>query len=176
MRNVMAKAPRRLQARLGRELSRIFAAECPAEAKQRTASLKKGLGTQLPEAMTCLDAGLVAATQFFAFPKAHWQRLRSTNGVERLNAEIKRRTRVVGSFPDQASARRLISAVCLINLAEGSGRAGGDRLHCFTIALGSLREVSAVLEIAAAHGWLTELPCAAQRHRLGGMIYALARR
>jgi len=71
--------------------------------------------------------------------------------------------------------RDALNSVAL-NLAEGSGRAGGDRQHCFTIALGSLREVSAVLEIASAHGWLTELPCAAQRHRLGGMIYALARR
>lgn len=113
MRNVMAKAPRRLQKRLGNELSRIFAAESPVEAKRRLGSLKQGLGSQLPEAMDCLDASFVAATQFFAFPKAHWPRLRSTNGVERLNAEIKRRTRVVGSFPDRASALRLISAVCL---------------------------------------------------------------
>ena len=117
MRNVIAKAPRRLQKRLGNELSRIFAAESLAEAKRRMASLKQGLGAQLPEAMACLDAGFSAATQFFAFPKAHWPRLRSTNGVERLNAEIKRRTRVVGAFPDRASALRLISAVCL-NIAS----------------------------------------------------------
>lgn len=113
MRNVMAKAPRRLQSRLGHELSRIFAAESLVDAKRRVASLKLGLGSQLPEAMACLDAGFTAATQFFAFPKAHWPRIRSTNGVERLNAEIKRRTRVVGAFPDRASALRLISAVCL---------------------------------------------------------------
>ena len=55
------------------------------------------------------------------------------------------------------------------NLAEGSGRAGGDRQHHFSIALGSLREVNAVLDIAAAHGWLVEPPFARERDRLGGM-------
>ena len=48
-----------------------------------------------------------------AFPKVHWKRLCSTNGLERLNGEIKRRTRAVGAFPDRASARRLITAVAL---------------------------------------------------------------
>ena len=61
----------------------------------------------------------------------------------------------------------------LLNLAEGSGR---DRLHHFRIALGSLREVAAVLDIAAAHGWLAAPPVAAERDRLCGMIYSLQRR
>lgn len=64
----------------------------------------------------------------------------------------------------------------LLNLAEGNGRDGGDRMHHFRIALGSLREVGAVLDIAAAHGWLAEAPFAAERDRLCGMIYGLQRR
>ena len=63
--------------------------------------------------MECLDAGFAAATQFYAFPKAHWKRLRSTNGLERLHGEIKRRIRSVGAFPDRASALRLITSVAL---------------------------------------------------------------
>ena len=63
--------------------------------------------------MHCLDEGFAAATHFFAFPKAHWKRLRSTNGLERLHGEIKRRIRSVGAFPDRASALRLITAVAL---------------------------------------------------------------
>lgn len=43
----------------------------------------------------------------------HWLRLRSTNGLERLHGEIKRRTRAIGAFPDRASALRLITAVAL---------------------------------------------------------------
>lgn len=112
-RNVLAKTPQRLRGRMAREVSRIF--DCPnlAEAKVRLDQLGRGLGKQLPEAMACLENGFAAATCFYAFPKNHWRRIRSTNGLERLHGEIKRRTRVVGAFPDRASALRLITAVAL---------------------------------------------------------------
>jgi len=45
--------------------------------------------------------------------EAHWKHLRSTNGLERLHGEVKRRIRSVGAFPDRASALRLITAVAL---------------------------------------------------------------
>ena len=64
----------------------------------------------------------------------------------------------------------------LLNVSEAGGRVGGDRLHLFRIALGSLREIGAVLDAATAHGWLDSPPLAAERDRLGGMIYSLARR
>jgi transposase-like protein len=63
--------------------------------------------------MACLDGGFEAATHFYAFPAGHWHRIRSTNGLERLHGEIKRRTRAVGAFPDRASALRLVTAVAL---------------------------------------------------------------
>jgi putative transposase len=111
MRNIMAKSPARLHPRLGRELSRIFDAPSLVDAKRRATALKVGLGKQLPEAMEVLDRGWHAATQFFSFPQVHWRKIRTTNGVERLNVEIKRRTRSVGSFPDRASCLRLVTAV-----------------------------------------------------------------
>lgn len=61
--------------------------------------------------MAYLDGGFAAATQYFAFPKEHWRRTRSTNGLERLHGEIKRRTKAIGAFPDRASALRLVIAV-----------------------------------------------------------------
>jgi transposase-like protein len=112
-RNVLAKVPHRLRARVGRELSRIFDAESPKEAKQRLDAFVAGLGKQVPEAAEVLLNGFVAATQFFVFPKAHWRRIRSSNGLERLHGEIKRRIRSVGAFPDRASALRLITAVAV---------------------------------------------------------------
>lgn len=112
-RNVLAKAPQRLRARLGKAVSAIFDAPDEREAKKRLAALKVGLGTQVPEAMECLAAGFADATQFFSFPKEHGRRIRSTNGLERLHGEVKRRTRAVGAFPDRASALRLITAVAL---------------------------------------------------------------
>jgi transposase-like protein len=112
-RNVLAKAPRRLWKRLGREVSRIFDAPALSEAKKRLASFRGGLGQQVPEALAVLDGGFAAATRFYAFPEAHWRRIRSTNGLERLHGEIKRRIRAVGAFPDRASALRLVTAVAL---------------------------------------------------------------
>ena len=49
----------------------------------------------------------------FSFPSDHRRLIRTTNGIERLNREIKRRTRVVGIFPNEASCLRLVSAVLM---------------------------------------------------------------
>jgi putative transposase len=50
---------------------------------------------------------------FYAFPAAHWSKLRSTNPLERFNQEIGRRTDVVGIFPDDRSLIRLVGMLCL---------------------------------------------------------------
>lgn len=113
MRNCLAKAPHRLRKRLGRELHRVFTAGSLQDARKCLAAFQRGLGTQLPEALECLDAGFSAAVQFYSFPKAHWKRIRSTNGLERLHGEVKRRIRSVGAFPDRASALRLVTAVAV---------------------------------------------------------------
>ena len=112
-RNVVGKAPQRLRARLAREVWKVFQAPSKAEARRRMEQLAAGLGRQVPEAMACLENGFEAGTQFYAFPKEHWHRIRSTNGLERLHGEIKRRTNAVGAFPDRDSALRLITAVAL---------------------------------------------------------------
>jgi four helix bundle protein len=62
-----------------------------------------------------------------------------------------------------------------LNLGEGNGRFGGDRLQHFRIALGSLREVGAVLDVAVAFGYIAEAPLGRERDRLCGMIYGLQR-
>ncbi len=79
---------------------------------------------------------------------------------------------------DAALARQGTNALnsVALNVAEAGGRTGGDKLHHVRIALGSLREVGAVLDIAAAHGWLAAPPLAAERDRLGGLLYGLQRR
>lgn len=112
-RNVTAKAPKRLRGRVAREAVRILHAPSLADAKKRKAEFDEGLGAEVPEARECLDAGFAAATRYYSFPKQHWKRIRSTNGLERLNGELKRRIRSVGAFPDRASALRLLTAVAL---------------------------------------------------------------
>jgi len=112
-RNVLTKVPHRLRARVAREVAAIFRAGSLAGAKQRLAQFTARWVRHLPEAVSCLREGFPAATSYFAFPQAHWRRLRTTNSLERLHAEIKRRTRSVGAFPDRASALRLITAVAI---------------------------------------------------------------
>ncbi len=91
----------------------LFKATSLAEARKLLNRLLGRWSQELPEAMACLQGGFNAATTFYWFPKAHWKKIRSTNGLERLYGEIKRRTRAVGAFPDRASALRLITAVAL---------------------------------------------------------------
>jgi len=121
-RNVLTKAPQRLRSRLAKAVTQVFEAPSKAEAKKRVDALAAGLGKQVPEAIACLAAGFEAATHFYAFPREHWHRIRSTNGLERLHGEIKRRTRAVGAFPDRASALRLVTAVALQVTAIWSDR------------------------------------------------------
>jgi transposase-like protein len=122
LRNVQAKAPQRLRARVAREVVGVLHAPSLAEAKRRRRAFEQGLGREVPEAATCLEDSFSNATAYYAFPKKHWQRIRSTNGLERLHGEVKRRIRAVGAFPDRASALRLITAVALQVTAIWSDR------------------------------------------------------
>ena len=121
-RNITAKTPQRLRSRVAREAVRILHAPTLAKAKECKAELGAGLGAQVPEAMQCLDAGFDAATRYYSLPMEHWKRIRSTNGLERLHGEVKRRINSVGAFPDRASALRLITAVALQVTAIWSDR------------------------------------------------------
>jgi transposase-like protein len=113
MRNVLSQVPARLRPRVGREVAVLFRAKSLAAARQRLGELRARWEKELPEAMACLQEGFAAATVFYRFPPAHWKKIRTTNGLERLHGEIKRRIRAVGAFPDRASALRLITAVAL---------------------------------------------------------------
>lgn len=113
LRNIGSRIPQRLKKRVLREVSAIFGAASLKEAKKLKKEFVTRWSKELPEAVECLENGFAASTQFFAFPAKHRIRIRSTNGLERLNGEIKRRTRAVGAFPDRASALRLVTAVAL---------------------------------------------------------------
>jgi putative transposase len=112
-RNVMSNVPKRHQKRLGREVIKVLHADTLDEAKRNLKAFRLQFFKQFPEAVECLERGFDDATTYFAFPEAHWKRIRTTNGLERLHGEIKRRTRAIGAFPDRASALRLITAVAL---------------------------------------------------------------
>src|SRR5487761_1713327 len=113
MRNVLVKVPRAQQQMVAAMIRTVFA---QPDALHVERQLKEVASTMHQQFATVEEMLLDAAedvTAFRHFPVAHWQKIWSTNSLERLNAEIKRRTNVVGIFPNDAAALRLITAVCV---------------------------------------------------------------
>ena len=77
------------------------------KAEQVVAKLE---GMRLGKAAELVRLGVVETLAYMSFPREHWTRIRTNNPLERLNREIKRRTRVVGAFPDGESALMLVAA------------------------------------------------------------------
>ena len=67
-------------------------------------------GMKLGEAAKVVREGFAETLAYTRFPREHWRRIRTNNAIERLNREIRRRTRVVGTFPDGRSALMLVTA------------------------------------------------------------------
>lgn len=63
---------------------------------------------KLPKAAEKVETGIEETLSYMHFPREHWMKIRTNNGLERLMREIRRRTRVVGSFPDGHSALMLV--------------------------------------------------------------------
>jgi putative transposase len=89
----------------------IFAQPGPAEVRDQPGIIAGMLGRQFPRVETMLLDAADDITAFAAFPLSHWKKIWSTNPLERLNKEIKRRTDVVGVFPNPEALLRLAGAV-----------------------------------------------------------------
>jgi transposase-like protein len=111
MRNVLAHVSQRNKAAVGAELSSIFAQPTRELAERRATDVAIAHRRSSGRAMQILEEGIGDALSFFAFPRSHWRKLGSTNPIEHLNRDIRRRTRLVGIFPSTASAIRLIALV-----------------------------------------------------------------
>jgi putative transposase len=111
MRNALAKVPRAQAQMVAAAIRTIFAQADRAHVRAQLVEVAGTLRRQFPDVADKLDVAGEDLTAFSAFPSPHWTKLWSTNPLERVNAEIKRRTNVVGIFPNDASILRLVSAV-----------------------------------------------------------------
>lgn len=94
-------------------LREVFQAADGTEARRRVGEVLERLRPIAPKVAELLEGAEEDLLAFYAFPAAHWSKLRSTNPLERVNKEIGRRSDVVGIFPNDASAIRLCGAVLL---------------------------------------------------------------
>jgi len=110
--NAMAHVPKvAMRVDVVRDIKRIFNADDAAEADRRLKDTVTRYQKSAPGLAGWLEANVPEAITVFGFPPGHRRRLRTNNGLERLNKEIKRRTRVATLFPNEASLLRLVSAV-----------------------------------------------------------------
>lgn len=94
-------------------LREIFDAEDLRAAKERLGGVLERFRGPLPKISELLEAAEEDLLAFYRFPPQHWSKLRSTNPLERLNKEIGRRSDVVGIFPNDAAAIRLVGAMLI---------------------------------------------------------------
>lgn len=110
MRNILSKLPRLMQGQMKRLIQQVFLASSHALALKRGRALIAQFRDRYPAAMQCLERDLEECVTYLRFPSVHHVRIRTTNRLERLNGEGRRRTKVIPRFPTERSCLALLFA------------------------------------------------------------------
>lgn len=113
MRNALAHVSTKQRPAVTAMIKTIFAQETSQEAHKQWQTIADALRDRAPKLAEMMDAAREDVLAYTAFPKDHWPQISSTNPLERLNGEIKRRSDVVGIFPNDAAVIRLVGALML---------------------------------------------------------------
>ena len=111
MRNLLTRVPKSAQGFVATMVRTIFAQPDAATVREQHARIVDQLETRFPDAAALLEEAGPDLLAFTGFPKEHWRQLWSNNSLERLNKEIRRRTDVIGIFPNRPAVIRLVGAV-----------------------------------------------------------------
>lgn len=145
MRNVLAHVPRREKSMVAAGLRTIFVQSDLESAKKQMAAVVDAMVSRWPKAAETVERAREDILAHMSFPQEHWTRIRSTNPLERLNREIKRRTNVVGVFPGVPSVERLVGAL----LMEQDDEWQVDRRY---FSLGSMMRLTSPELLTASEG------------------------
>jgi putative transposase len=113
MRNALAHAGKSSRRVVSAFMATAFAQDSADAAKAQWRRVADQLRPKLPKLAAFMDEAETDVLAYMSFPAEHWSKLHSTNGLERLNGEVKRRTEVVGIFPNDDAIVRLVGAILL---------------------------------------------------------------
>ena len=138
MRNVLARVSRANTHMVIAAIQTIFAQPDAASVAEQFDRITATLAERFGDVADMLQGAREDLLAFAGFPEAHWRKIWSTNPLERLHREIKRRTDVVGVFPNDASVDRLVTAVIVESHDEW---AVADRRYLSETSMAQLRRM-----------------------------------
>jgi transposase-like protein len=145
LRNVLAKVPKGNAEMVAAAIRTIFAQPDERHVREQLEVIAGMLGRQLPRVEAMLHEAAEDVLAFTAFPQSHWRKIWSTNPLERVNKEIKRRTDVVGVFPNPEALLRLAGAVLVETHDEW---AVTDRRYLSEASMAALVTTASVEQVA----------------------------
>jgi putative transposase len=113
MRNALSLVPKAAQQMVGATIRTVFAQPDAKSAHQQWRRVSEGFRHRFAKLSELMDEKPRKTYSYAAFPQEHWQKIWSNNPLERANKEVKRRTNVVGIFPNEAAVIRLVGSVLL---------------------------------------------------------------
>jgi transposase-like protein len=117
-RNVLSHVPASETGEVAEDLKAIFKVRRERSARALAEEFVELYGKRFPKAVSVFEAGIDDALTYLSFPGSHHAKIRTTNMLERLFREVKRRTRVVGVFPNETSASTLATEIALMSSEE----------------------------------------------------------
>jgi len=135
-RNILAHAGKQGRRLVAAFIGTAFAQPDAASAKAQWRQVADQMRPKLPKLAAIMDEAEEDVLAYMTFPRNHWTKLSSTNSIERTNAEIKRRTDVVGIFPNEAAITRLVGAILMEQNDEWAVQ------RCRYMTLATISEVS----------------------------------
>jgi putative transposase len=135
-RNILAHAGKQGRRLVAAFIGTAFAQPAAVSAKAQWRQVADQMRPKLPKLAAIMDEAEDDVLAYMTFPKNHWAKLSSTNSIERTNAEIKRRTDVVGIFPNEAAITRLVGAILMEQNDEWAVQ------RCRYMTLATMTEVS----------------------------------